>query len=170
MTSAASNGTPNESGGVVTDNVGTLAPGATATLTINVMAGSTLGLVVDTASATLAETDLTPSNNTATEYTRIIGLTDMSFSPSTVVGGCQNSTGTVTLSGEAPTGGATVSLTTADPSGTPPPTVFVPAGQKTASFQVTTQPVAANKTVRMEATLGPTSFVRRLVVNAGQCN
>src|SRR5205085_3809047 len=105
VTSAASNGTPNESGGVVTDNVGTLAPGATATLTINVMAGSTLGLVVDTASATLAETDLTPSNNTATEYTRIIGLTDMSFSPSTVVGGCQNSTGTVTLSGEAPTGG-----------------------------------------------------------------
>jgi uncharacterized delta-60 repeat protein/uncharacterized repeat protein (TIGR01451 family) len=168
--STASVGTPNESGGVVTDNVGTLAPGATATLTINVTAGSTPALVTDTATATLSETDVSPSNNTASEYTRIIGLTDMSFSPSTVVGGCQNSTGTVTLSGDAPTGGATVTLSTADPAAQPPASVFVPAGQRTATFQVTTQSVAANKTVRMQADLGPTTFVRRLVVNAGQCN
>lgn len=169
--STASNSTPNQSGGVVTDNVGTLAPGATATLTINVTAGNTPMLVADTATATLTETDASPSNNTATEYTRIIGLIDMSFSPSTVVGGCQNSTGTVTLSGEAPAGGATVNISSADPSAaTAPAQVIVPAGQTSVQFNVTTGPVQANKTVRFEAILGPTSFVRRLVVNAGQCN
>jgi uncharacterized delta-60 repeat protein/uncharacterized repeat protein (TIGR01451 family) len=166
--STASNGTPNESGGVVTDNVGTLAPGATATLTINVTAGATPMLVADTATATLTETDATPSNNTATEYTRIIGITDLSFSPSTVTGGCQNSTGTVTLSGPAPGNGVQVSISSAEPlAASAPAQVLVPGGQTSAQFTVTTGAVATNRTVRFEATLGPTSFVRRLVVNAG---
>jgi uncharacterized delta-60 repeat protein/uncharacterized repeat protein (TIGR01451 family) len=168
---AASNGAPSESGGVVTDNVGTLAPNATATLTINVTAGSTPTLVANTVAATLNETDASPSNNTATEYTRIVGITDLSFSPSTVVGGCQNSTATVTLSGPAPAGGASVSVSSADPAAASAPAqVTVAAGQTSAQFQVTTGAVQANKQVRFEATLGPTSFVRRLVVNAGQCN
>ncbi len=169
--STASNGTPNQSGGVVTDNVGTLAPGATATLTVNVTAGNTPMLVADTATATLTETDASPSNNTATEYTRIIGLIDLSFSPSTVVGGCQNSTGTVTLSGEAPGNGVQVSISSAEPSAAGAPAqVLVPGGQASAQFNVTTGAVPTNRNVRFEAALGPTSFVRRLVVNAGQCN
>ncbi|HKG11857.1 MAG TPA: hypothetical protein VKB12_00905, partial [Pyrinomonadaceae bacterium] len=64
--STASNGTANESGGVITNNVGTLMPGTTATLAINVTAGNTPMLVADTAAATLTETDDTPTNNTAT--------------------------------------------------------------------------------------------------------
>jgi hypothetical protein len=119
----------------------------------------------------LNETDPTPGNNSATEYTRIIGLIDMSFSPSTVTGGCQNSTGTVTLSGAAPTGGATVTLQSADPNAAScPASVLVPAGQSSANFQVTTSPVVSNKQVRFQADLGPTTFVRRLNVNAGVCN
>jgi uncharacterized delta-60 repeat protein/uncharacterized repeat protein (TIGR01451 family) len=166
--STASNGTPNESGGVVTDNVGTLAPGATATLTINVTAGNTPMLVVDTVTATLTETDASPSNNTATEYTRIIGITDLSFSPSTVMGGCQNSTGTVTLSGPAPGNGVLVNISSAEPSAANAPAqVLVPGGQSSAQFTVTTGAVPTNRNVRFEATLGPTSFVRRLVVNTG---
>ncbi|MFL6281826.1 MAG: hypothetical protein ACJ74Q_01510, partial [Pyrinomonadaceae bacterium] len=168
VNSTASNGTPNESGGVVTDNVGTLAPGATATLTINVTAGNTPMLVVDTATATLTETDASPSNNTATEYTRIIGITDLSFSPSTVFGGCQNSTGTITLSGPAPGNGVMVSISSAEPpAASAPAQVLVPGGQSSAQFTVTTSPVVTDRTVRFEATLGPTSFVRRLVVKSG---
>lgn len=168
VNSTASNGTPNESGGVVTDSVGTLAPGATATLTINVTAGNTPMLVVDTATATLTETDLSPANNTATEYTRIIGITDLSFSPSTVTGGCQNSTGTVTLSGPAPGNGVLVNISSAEPlAASAPAQVLVPGAQSSAQFTVTTGAVPTNRTVRFEATLGPTSFVRRLVVNAG---
>jgi uncharacterized delta-60 repeat protein/uncharacterized repeat protein (TIGR01451 family) len=164
----ASQGTSNEAGGVVTNNVGTLAPGATATLTINVTAGNTPMLVVDTATATLTETDLSPANNTATEYTRIIGITDLSFSPSTVTGGCQNSTGTITLSGPAPGNGVQVSISSAEPlAASAPAQVLVSGGQTSAQFTVTTGAVATNRNVRFEATLGPTSFVRRLVVNAG---
>jgi uncharacterized delta-60 repeat protein/uncharacterized repeat protein (TIGR01451 family) len=169
--STASNGTANQSGGVVTDNVGTLASGATATLTINVMAGNTPMLVADTATATLAETDASPPNNTATEYTRIIGVYDLSFSPSTVTGGCQNSTGTVTLTGPAPGNGVMVNISSTSPAvASAPAQVLVPGGATSAQFTVTTYTVQANTTARFEATLGPTSFVRRLVVNAGVCN
>lgn len=164
----ASQGTSGESGGVVTNNVGTLAPGATATLAVNVNAGNTPMLVSTTAAATLAETDPTPSNNTATESTRIIGINDLSFSPSTVTGGCQNSTGTVTLSGPAPGNGVMVSISSAEPlAASAPAQVLVPGGQTSAQFTVTTGAVPTNRNVRFEATLGPTSFVRRLVVNAG---
>lgn len=164
----ASNGTVNESGGVVTNNIGALAPGATATLAIDVTAGDTPMLVANTATATLAETDPSPSNNTATEYTRIIGVTNLSFTPSTVIGGCQNSTGTVTLSGPAPGNGVFVSIASAEPlAAGAPAQVLVPGGQSSAQFNVTTGAVATNRNVRFEATLGPTSFVRRLVVNAG---
>jgi uncharacterized delta-60 repeat protein/uncharacterized repeat protein (TIGR01451 family) len=169
--STASNGTANQSGGVVTNNVGTLASGATATLTINVTAGNMPMLVVDTATATLAETDASPSNNTATEYTRIIGIYDLSFSPSTVTGGCQNSTGTITLTGAAPGNGVLVNVSSASPAvASAPAQVLVPGGASSAQFTVTTFTVQANTTARFEATLGPTSFVRRINVNAGACN
>ncbi|HEY0377659.1 MAG TPA: hypothetical protein VGC87_12110 [Pyrinomonadaceae bacterium] len=168
---SASNGTSGQSAGTVTNNVGTLAPNTTATLSITVSPGTTVGLVSNTASVTLTESDLNITNNSATDYTRIIGVIDMSFSPSTVVGGCQNSQGTVTLSGLAPTGGATVTLSTVDPAAANPgPSVTVPAGFNSANFTVFTGPVPSNRNVRMEATLGPTSFVRRLVVNTGNCN
>ena len=163
-----SNGTVNVAGGVITNNIGTLNPGATASLDIDVDAGATPMLVADTASATLSETDPTPANNTATEYTRIVGITDLSFSPSTVFGGCQNSTGTVTLSGPAPNNGVFVHISSAEPSAASAPAqVLVPGGQTSAQFTVTTSPVVTDRTVRFEVTLGPTSFVRRLVVKSG---
>lgn len=164
----ASNGTVSQSNGLVTNNVGALAPGATATLDVDANAGNTPTLVSTTAAATLAETDPTPANNTATEFTRIIGVADLSFSPSTVFGGCQNSTGTVTLTGPAPGNGVAVFVTSAEPSAaSAPPSVIVPGGQTSAQFTVTTSPVVTDRTVRFEATLGPTSFVRRLVVKSG---
>lgn len=163
-----SKGVVNVAGGVITNNIGTLNPGETATLDIDVTAGNTPRLVANTAAATLSETDPTPSNNTATEYTRIVGITDLSFSPSTVIGGCQNSTGAVTLSGPAPGNGVMVSISSADQlAAGAPAQVLVPGGQTSAQFTVTTGAVPVNKTVRFEVTLGPTSFVRRLVVNAG---
>jgi uncharacterized delta-60 repeat protein/uncharacterized repeat protein (TIGR01451 family) len=170
VSSTPSNGTSGESGGTVTNNVGTLAANQTATLTITV-GTTTMNTYTNTATATSTESDITPANNTDSATTKVIGLTDMSFVPSTVIGGCQNSTGTVTLSGLAPTGGATVTLSTVDPAAANPgPSVTVPAGFNSADFTVVTGPVPSNRAVRMEATLGPTSFVRRLVVNTGQCN
>jgi uncharacterized delta-60 repeat protein/uncharacterized repeat protein (TIGR01451 family) len=163
-----SHGTVNVAGGVITNNIGTLNPGEVASLDIDVIAGNTPMLVSDTAAATLGETDPTPSNNTAVEYTRIVGVKDLSFSPSTVFGGCQNSTGTITLTGPAPANGVFVHISSAEPSAASAPAqVLVPGGQTSAQFTVTTSPVVTDRTVRFEATLGPTSFVRRLVVNSG---
>ncbi|HVF45027.1 MAG TPA: hypothetical protein VM936_18525 [Pyrinomonadaceae bacterium] len=163
-----SHGTVNVAGNVITNNIGTLNPGEVASLDIDVIAGNTPMLVSNTAAATLGETDPTPSNNTATEYTRIVGVTDLSFSPSTVFGGCQNSTGTVTLSGPAPANGVMVHVSSAEPTAASAPAqVLVPGGQTSAQFTVTTSPVVTDRTVRFEVTLGPTSFVRRLVVKSG---
>jgi uncharacterized repeat protein (TIGR01451 family)/uncharacterized delta-60 repeat protein len=164
---SATNGAT-ESAGTVTKNIGPLNPGTSDSFTITVTASNTPQLVANTATATLTETDPTPGNNAATEYTRIIGIVDLSFSPSTGTGGCQNSTGTVTLSGQAPFGGATVNIASADPAAASAPAqVVVPQGMTSAQFMVTTSPVGSNKQVRFQADLGPTTFVRRLVVNAG---
>jgi hypothetical protein len=78
-------------------------------------------------------------------------ISSLSLSPTSVTGGT-SSTGTVTLKQAAPTGGAVVSLTRSNPSAaTVPPSVTVPAGQKTATFGVTTFAVATSTTVTVTA-------------------
>jgi len=70
----------------------------------------------------------------------------------TVTGG-NSSTGTVTLGGYAPSGGATVSLTSSNISvATAPPTVTVAAGASTATFTVNTSAVTASTPVTISAT------------------
>src|SRR6185503_12437911 len=65
-------------------------------------------------------------------------LTSLSLNPATVTGGV-SSTGTVTLSGPAPAGGATVSLVSSAPAvASIPPAVTVSAGALTANFSVMT--------------------------------
>jgi uncharacterized delta-60 repeat protein/uncharacterized repeat protein (TIGR01451 family) len=170
VSSSTTKGTVGESGGVVTANIGSLGVNESATVTLTV-SSATMNSYTDTATATSTEPDITPANNTDSATARVIGLIDMSFVPSTVIGGCQNSTGTVTLSGQAPAGGATVTLQSADPAAaSAPPNVVVPQGQTTANFPVTTSPVVSNKQVRFQADLGPITFVRRINVNAGVCN
>ena len=63
--------------------------------------------------------------------------TALNFSPSTVASGGR-STGTVTLSGPAPTGGLAVSLASSSAVAGVPASVTVPAGATSASFDVTT--------------------------------
>jgi hypothetical protein len=73
------------------------------------------------------------------------------FSPASVKGGTA-STGTVALAGPAPVGGAVISLLNSTPSvATVPPSVTIPAGQTSATFIVTTTPVAATTYVSINA-------------------
>ena len=72
----------------------------------------------------------------------------ITFHPASVAGGA-SATGTVVLSGAAPAGGATVSLSSDDSSVTVPASITVPAGGKTASFNMTTQPVGASKSINI---------------------
>lgn len=75
--------------------------------------------------------------------------------------------GTVTLTGNAPAGGTVVQLASYLPNVAAVPTsITVPAGQATAGFPVTTNPVDVNKLVTLRATVGSVIKTTALGVNA----
>lgn len=91
----------------------------------------------------------------------------LSLSPTTIVGG-NPVTGTVTLDRVAPTGGTLVTLVSSVVGvAQVPATVLVLAGQTTASFPVTTSPVAATASVSLTASTAtpPSSASATLSVN-----
>jgi hypothetical protein len=67
-------------------------------------------------------------------------LTSLIVNPAGIVGG-QRATGTITLSGPAPAGGAVISLSSANSAATVPATVTVPPNAGTVSFDVATSAV-----------------------------
>lgn len=77
-------------------------------------------------------------------------LTGLSVNPSTVKGG-NDTTGTITLSGPAPAGGAVVTVSSASSVIVVPPTVTVPAGASTVNFTVHTKAVGATATRTISA-------------------
>jgi len=91
-------------------------------------------------------------------------LSAVSVSPSSVVGG-NKPTGTVTLTSGAPSGGAVVSLSSANPSvAAVPASITVAAGASTATFSVTTSAVTANTSVVITATYSGVSRTTTLTV------
>jgi hypothetical protein len=90
----------------------------------------------------------------------------VSFTPWVVTGG-QSATATVTLGGLAPAGGAVVTLQSGNTSvATVPVNVTVPAGQRTATFTVTTLPVGAAAWGTISAIYGGATVSNGLRVNA----
>ena len=86
--------------------------------------------------------------------------------PNPVVGG-NPSTGTVTLSGPAPQGGALLRLSSGFPSlASVPPNVTVPAGQTSANFSITTTGPAQNSGAFISACIDPTCASDFLFVTA----
>ncbi|HBZ01459.1 MAG TPA: hypothetical protein DEO84_09095 [candidate division Zixibacteria bacterium] len=78
-------------------------------------------------------------------------LSSVTLAPTSVVGGAR-STGTVVLSGMAPWGGISVSLTSSNPStAVVPGSVKVNFWQKSAKFTITTSPVSVSKVVSITA-------------------
>jgi hypothetical protein len=77
---------------------------------------------------------------------RPVTVTGLSFSPSSVLGGATGfSTGTVTLSGQAPANGATVTLANNNAGvATVPQSVIVAAGKTSQTFSVTTAALPTN--------------------------
>jgi hypothetical protein len=92
-------------------------------------------------------------------------LSSFTVNPSSVVGG-DTATGTVGLSTAAPAGGLTVSLGSRIPSAASvPPSVTVPEGATSASFIVTTFPVATT-TAELNAQLGDAILFAAITVNS----
>ncbi len=86
------------------------------------------------------------------------------LNPTTVAGGSP-STGTVTLTGPAPSGGMTVTLNSSKIGvATVPLSLTVPATSTSATFDISTLPVAASSTVTISATAGGTTKKATLTV------
>jgi hypothetical protein len=94
-----------------------------------------------------------------------LSLTSLGVAPGNVTGGT-NATGTVTLSGPAPAGGALVTLSSNSPAANVQASVLVPAGLTSASFNVQTNTVTTFVTTTLTATYGtiPSTQTARLTV------
>ncbi len=99
-------------------------------------------------------------------FSRSVALSSLSLNPSTVVGGLLgSSTGTVTLSGPAPSGGAVVSLSSSNASvASVPASVTVPAGATSASFTVNTSIVVVSTSVTISGSYNGTTQSASLTV------
>lgn len=82
-----------------------------------------------------------------------LAVSSLTVTPGSVTGG-DSATGTVTLNGAAPEGGALVTLASDSPAASVPPSVVVPAGQTAAAFAVKTNVVTASITATLAATYG----------------
>lgn len=91
-------------------------------------------------------------------------LSSVTISPGSVSGG-SSSTGTVTLSGPAPSGGAVVNLSSNSTSATVPPSVTVAAGATNATFSVTTSAVTASTPVTVSGAYAGVTVTASLTVS-----
>ncbi len=169
-----------------TVTLGTAAPsgGATVSLSSNLPGSASVPATVTVpAGATSASFTVTtfPVDNTTAQLTATLGSTTLfaalsitrapavtistlSLSPSTVVGGA-SSTGTVTLSGAAPSGGAVVTLSDNSAAATVPPSVTVPAGATSRTFTITTTTVSSTTAVSISGSFGGATASGTLTVN-----
>ena len=94
-----------------------------------------------------------------------ITVSSLALTPSSVTGGASSS-GTVTLSGPAPAGGAVIALSSSSSTAGVPGTVTVPAGSTTATFGITTSSVTSSTAVTVTASFGGVSRSATLTVTA----
>jgi uncharacterized repeat protein (TIGR01451 family) len=115
VSGSASQGTVSAVGNLVTANVGTLAPGAGAVVTIQTTP-TLAGNFTNSASVTASETDLNPANNTAQTSTLVNPAADLAVAITTTpdplyVGGTLTYTISVSNLGPSPATGVTVTDT-----------------------------------------------------------
>jgi hypothetical protein len=123
-------------------------PGNTAWMQFQVQAGQVTAPAPVTLTATLN------SGTASTQFTlQPTSLRSLTISPSVISGGAQPQ-GIVMLNGQAPAGGAVVTLTSNSPSVNPPASVIVEAGSFSASFPIPTSAVTANTSTTVTASYG----------------
>lgn len=146
------------SGGVIV-SLSSDKPVATVPTSVTIPAGqlaatfmiSTSGVAADTPVLISAQAGGTPK--TANLNLLPASLSGFSLNPTTVVAGSA-ATGTVTLNGKAPEGGAVVTIESSEPSKiTPPESIAIPAGSSSAIFQAPSD-LAASGAARVTVRYG----------------
>jgi hypothetical protein len=170
--------------GTVTLNGPAPAGGAQVAVSSNNLAVTAPASVTVAAGATSASFSLGTSavaNNTAVTISASYGgatltasltvlppaVSSLALNPTSVIGGpLGNSTGTVTLNGPAPAGGAQVALSSSDAAASVPSSVTVPAGATTATFNVTTGVVVTTTNATISASYKGSSRSANLEVRS----
>jgi len=141
-----------------------IAPGqSSVTFTVNTTpVPSSRAVTISAASPSFA--GFTQAVSLAVNPVATAALSSLTISPTKVTGG-STASGTVTLTAPAPVTGFTVTLKTNAPFYTQiPPTVMVPGGQTTASFQIGTASVPSTQTVTITAANGGVSKAATLTI------
>src|SRR6266403_304786 len=148
------------SGGVAV-NLSSSSSSATVPASVTVAYGASSANFTVTTSTVSASTPVTISASyagvtktaslTVTPAQAAPTLSSLTLNPTSVTGGTQTSTGTVTLSGPTPSGGAQVSLSRDNAAASVPPSVTVAAGASSANFTVSTSAVTVSTQVNISA-------------------
>ena len=144
---------------------------ATVPAIVTVASGATTATFSVTSAPVAADTSVAISatygtiTKAATLTVTAATLSSVTLSPTSVRGGSA-STGTVTLNGPAPAGGALVTLGSSSAVATVPTSVAIAANATSSTFSVSTTPVAANTSVTISATYGTISRTATLTVTA----
>jgi VCBS repeat-containing protein len=159
---------PAPSGGVAV-SLSNNSSAASVPASVTVPSGSTSATFTITTNPVASSTSVTISadyggvTRTATLTIAPPALSSLSRSPSSVVGG-KTSQGTVTLSGPAPSNGVVVSLSDNSSAASVPASVTVPSGSTSATFTITTIPVASSTSVTISASYGGVTRTATLTV------
>ena len=137
-------------------------PGNTAWTQFQVQAGQVTAATPVTLMATLN------SVSASVQFTlQPTSLNALTISPATISGGAQPQ-GIVMLNGQAPAGGALVSLSSNSPMVSPPASVNVEPGSFSASFPISTSSVTTNTTATVTASYGGTSVQGQVTLTPQQ--
>jgi hypothetical protein len=137
-------------------------PGNTAWMQFQVQAGQV------TAPAPVTLTATFNGGSASTQFTlQPTSLRSLTISPSIVSGGAQPQ-GILMLNGQAPAGGAVVSLSSNSPMVSPPASVIVEPGSFSASFPISTSSVTANTTATVTASYGSASVQAQVTLTPQQ--
>lgn len=124
-----------------------------------ISASKFVGISLNDPNPAILEFELAPSSSTPG-----VSISSLAVSPASVTGG-NSSTGMVTLSGPAPTGGAQVVLSSSNTTvAHVPASVTVAAGATSATFTVSTSAVAASTVVTISGAYGGVSRTSSLTV------
>ena len=158
-------------GGIVTCNLDSLGcvgdrPGGggcgTADVQIVVRTRGNANTIFNKAVVTSTGPDGNPTNDQAIEPTTVLTLRRLTFTPNSVTGGCEDSTGKLEISSPAGMGGLTVNLHSGDPHVQVPPMVTIPEGETSMTFPATTSVVNAQTVVTVTAIRGMSIVTGRI--------
>ena len=124
-----------------------------------ISASKFVGISLNDPNPAILEFELAPGSSTTA-----VSLSSLAVNPTSVVGG-NSSTGTVTLSGPAPAGGAQIALSSSNTTAARvPASATVVAGATSATFTVSTSVVSASTAVAISATYAGASKTTSLTV------